>query len=208
MQIPLIPMLLDKENDAYPVSISFDGFIPHILDFNTIKATVPKFDNKSITAVMDVNGLQRKNFDNVFLKRLKIRKSDIWLMTNIEDVNDIFDIFNTNIKIIMVPTHTVRSVDEIEDIFNVSDSVIPVMFIRKGMCVCAGNDLRYQDALEILTNIGFETVVAFDLDDSLTERDWKSLVKNSTVIPLSMSSKFSGDWFSEIGFEKHLTLYS
>lgn len=208
MQIPLIPMLSDKENDAYPVSIFFDGFTPHVLNFNTTKITIPESDSKSIISVMDVNGLQRRNFDNLFLKRLKIKKSDVWLLTNIEDVNDVFDIFNTNIKIIMVPTHTVRSVDEIKDIFNVSDSVIPVMFIRKGMCVCMGNNLWYQDALEMLTNIGFETVAAFDFDNSLIEQDWKSLVKDSTVIPLSMSSKFSGDWFSEIGFEKHFTLYS
>ncbi|MCQ2053254.1 MAG: hypothetical protein MJZ03_04905 [archaeon] len=206
MQIPLIPMLSNEENNAYHVSISFDGLTPRVLNSNPVKVTISNSYSKSITAVIDVKGLQRKNFDIVLLKKLNIRR--LWILTNIDDTDDIFDVFNANIESIMVPTHTVRSVEEMKDIFNISDSVIPVMFIRKGTCVCTGDNLRYQDALKRLTNIGFGTVATFDLDDSLTEWDWKSLVKDPTVIPLSMSGKFSGDRFSEIGFEKYFTLCS
>lgn len=206
MQIPLMPMLSDEENNAHHISISFDGLTPCILNSSPVKTTIPGSCNKSITAVIDVKGLQRKNFDIALLNGLNIRR--LWLLTNINDADDVFDVFNANIEGIMAPTHTVRSVEEMKDIFDISDSVIPVMFIRKGTCVCTGDNLRYQDALKMLTNIGFGTVATFDLDDSLTELDWKSLVKDSMVIPLSMSGKFSGDRFSDIGFEKYFMLYS
>ena len=210
MRIPILPMTSDEDNEIQLGRVRFDVLTPKMvgetMTMTTVKEKNQPSEERGTVLIMDVKGLQRRNLNDVLLKRLRIRGMNSWFMTNIESVDDVFDAFNTDAEAVLVPTHTVRSEDEFEDILSVSDSAIPVVLVRKRTAVFIGENIEYLKAIRKVFSIGFTTVAVFDLDDSLTEENWIHLKDEGNVIPCSFTGKINGERFEELGFEKVFTV--
>ena len=211
MRIPILPMTSDEDNEVLVGKVVFDVLTPKIRGATSKMVAVRTKDDvtsedRGTVLVMDVKGLQRGNLNDVVLKRLRIRGMNTWFLTNIESVDDVFDAFNTDAECVLVPIHTVRSEDELSDILGVSDSVIPVLFVRKGSVRYIGTNIPYHRAAENVSMIGFPTIAVIDTDGSLSEYDWTSLMDLGTIIPCSFTGYVSTDRLEELGFEKVFTV--
>ena len=210
MRIPILPMTSDEDNEIKLGRIRFDVLTPKMVGEPTTMTTVKEknqpSEERGTVLIIDVKGLQRRNLNDVLLKRLRIRGMNSWFMTNIESVDDVFDAFNTDAEAVLIPTHTVRSEDEFEDILSVSDSAIPVVLVRKRSAVFIGEIMEYLKAIRKVFSIGFTTVAVCDLDDSLTEENWTYLKDEGIIIPCSFTGKINGERFEELGFEKVFTV--
>ena len=210
MRIPILPMTSDEDNEIQLGRVRFDVLTPKIIGetatMTTVKEKNQPSEERGTVLIMDVKGLQRRNLNDVLLKRLRIRGMNSWFMTNIESVDDVFDAFNTDAEAVLVPTQTVRSEDEFEDILSVSDSAIPVVLIRKRGAVFIGENMEYLKAIRKVFSTGFATVAVFDLDDSLTEENWIHLKDEGDIIPCSFTGKINGERFEELGFGKLFTV--
>ena len=102
--------------------------------------------------------------------------------------------------------HTVRSEEELEDILGVSDSVIPVLFVRKGSVRYIGSDIPYDKAADKVSRMGFTTIVVIDIDGSMSEYDWTSLKDYGEIIPCSFTGHVGPERFEELGFERIITV--
>lgn len=209
MIIPILPMTSDQDNEIQLGRVRFDVLTPKMYgEISTMTAVKEKNQpsgERGTVLIMDVKGLQRRNINDVLLKRLRIRGMNSWFMTNIESVDDVFDAFNTDAEAVLVPTHTVRSEDEFEDILRVSDSAIPVALVRKRTAVLIGENMDYLKAVRKAFSVGFATVAVFDLDDSLTEENWASLKDEGDIIPCSFTGRIKGERFEELGFGRCFT---
>ena len=210
MRIPILPMTSDEDNEIQLGRVRFDALTPkmygEMTTLTTVKEKNQPSEEKGTVLIMDVKGLQRRNLNDVLLKRLRIRGMNSWFMTNIESVDDVFDAFNTDAEAVLVPTHTVRSEDEFEDILRVSDSAIPVVLVRRGNAVLIGENMDYLKAVRKVFSTGFATVAVLDLDDSLTEDNWAYLNDEGEIIPCSFTGKIKGERFEELGFQKVFTV--
>ena len=154
-------------------------------------------DVRSPAVVVDCDSLTRGVFTEGVLKSMKVRGADIWYMTYIETVDDVFDGFNTDAEMLMAPYHTVLDDDEFRDIHSVSDSVIPTVFVRKGYGIVSR---RRKDPvtriLEHLTDLGFYKTCVLDTDDSLSDYDWASIYEDfPAAIPFTDSRRASEQGF-------------
>ena len=210
MRIPILPMTSDEDNEIQLGRIRFDVLTPKMVGETTTMTTVKEknqpSEERGTVLIIDGKGLQRRNLNDVLLKRLRIRGMNSWFMTNIESVDDVFDAFNTDAEAVLVPTHTVRSEDEFEDILRVSDSAIPVVLVRRGNAVLIGENMDYLKAVRKVFSTGFATVAVLDLDDSLTEDNWAYLNDEGEIIPCSFTGKIKGERFEELGFQKVFTV--
>lgn len=205
MRIPILPMTSDADNEILVGKVCFDVLTPRMkgetskLVRTKVKASEEPED-RPIALVMDVKGLQRRNLNDVLLKRLRIRGTGVWFLTNIESVDDVFDAFNTDAEAVLVPTHTVRSEEEFLDILDVSDSVIPALFVRKRSAVYLGRSMDYRKVIDAVRSMGYGNAAVFDLDDSIPEDDWPPLMERCGIIPCSFTGKISAERFEEMGF--------
>lgn len=210
MKIPILPMTSDEDNEIILGRVRFDVFTPKMYGetskMTAVKEKASQSEEKGTVLVMDVKGLQRRNLNDVLLKRLRIRGMRTWFMTNIESVDDVFDAFNTDAEAVLVPTNTVRDDDEFEDILSVSDSAIPVILVRKGSAVVIGENMDYIKAVRKVFSVGYAAVAVFDLDDSLSEENWKYLTDEGEIIPCSFNGKIKADRFEELGFGRCFTV--
>ena len=210
MKIPILPMTSDEDNDIILGRVRFDVFTPKIIGetsmMTAVKTKSQTDEDKGTALVIDVKGLQRKNLNDVLLKRLRIRGMRTWFMTNIEGVDDVFDAFNTDAEAVLVPVNTVRSEDEFEDILSVSDSTIPAVLVRKRGTIYIGESIDYIKAVRKVFAAGYITAAVFDLDDSLTEENWTYLKDEGDIMPCSFTGKIKGDRFEELGFDRCFTV--
>ena len=210
MRIPILPMTSDADNEILLGKVYFDVLTPKMKGETTklvrTKGKKEESEERPTALVMDVKGLQRRNLNDVLLKRLRIRGTNVWFLTNIESVDDVFDAFNTDAETVLVPSHTVRSPEEFSDILDVSDSVIPVLFVRKRNAILFGKSDDYRRIIDNIVSFGYETVAVFDLDDSIPENDWPLLRQRCDAIPCSFTNKISAERFEEMGFENCFTV--
>ena len=137
-----------------------------------------EFDERTDVVVVDVRGLNRRNMDDILLMEMIIPGSDIWYLTHVKDIEDIFDGFMGDVSKIMIPYHTVRNKMVLKEIYDVSDSCIPVLFSSvydlDGMISGLANVFR----------IGYAEAVVYDIDDVVSEGDWTILKsKFDNVMP-------------------------
>ncbi|MDR1404737.1 MAG: hypothetical protein LBJ20_04130 [Candidatus Methanoplasma sp.] len=128
--------------------------------------------------VADIKGLGRKKLDDRLLTGMKFPGNDIWFMTHIEDVEDLFDCFMGNITKVLMPYHTVRNDLVTEEAYDVSDSCIPVVFVSGRRAICRENAAEdLEETLGKLEKIGFLEISIFDTDCTINREDWSSLYK-------------------------------
>lgn len=132
-----------------------------------------KGEQRMPVVVVDTDSLGSGRFSEGVLKSMRVRGSDIWLMTRIEDADDVFDAFNTTAEMVFAPYHTVRSDADLADILYVSDSVIPAVFVRGGAAIGrAGRPEDHRTVIRSLHDMGYQRVCVVDTDGSLPPDEW------------------------------------
>lgn len=156
--------------------------------FDCLKVGIgPEYDYKAVSSkfkdtvrkpvvVVDSNSFNSECFDETVMKKMAIRGNDIWFMTHIECVDDVFDSFNTVAENLLAPLHTIADYDELTDILSVSDSVIPAIFVNMGKGIdINGISADPIDILDKIIDIGYGRVCVVDTDDSIGGDIWSAI---------------------------------
>ncbi len=154
--------------------------------------------------MVDADSIAMRGFSERVMKEMKVRGSDIWLMTWVEDANDLFDAFNTSAEMITGPLHVVASQDDLEDIVSVSDSFVPVVFAMMGEAVdMGGRHSGIYDALGRLADAELYCPCVLDTDGSITDDGWESILGGfPSAIPFIRRAPapghFGGTWIAPL----------
>ena len=140
--------------------------------FGEAVAGLPGGEDRGTVAVIDLDSLSLCRFTEGVVKNMRVRGHDIWLMTWIEDADDLFDAFNTNADMVLGPLHAVSSDSDLRDILSVSDSFIPTAFVEGGRVLGTGRREDVVDAVRSLHDIGFSRACVLDTDGSVTDGEW------------------------------------
>lgn len=140
--------------------------------FGEAVAGLPRGEDRGTVAVIDLDSLSLCRFTEGVVKNMRVRGHDIWLMTWIEDADDLFDAFNTNADMVLGPLHAVSSDSDLRDILSVSDSFIPTAFVEGGRVLGTGRREDVVDAVRRLHDIGFSRACVLDTDESVTDGEW------------------------------------
>ncbi len=171
---------VEKGNRKYPVSK-----ITESLDKNI----------RSPITIIDCNSFDERGFSERVMKHLRIQGADIWFMTFIETVEDVFDAFNKDATLILAPYHFIQSDSELRDICDVSDSVVPVIFVQDGKAVDRkGRKTDILSVLERLVSFGYYKNYILDMEGSLDEYTWSVIQEDypSTIPFIPYSGKVKG----------------
>lgn len=133
---------------------------------------LPRGEDRGTVAVIDLDSLSLCRFTEGVVKNMRVRGHDIWLMTWIEDADDLFDAFNTNADMVLGPLQAVSSDSDLRDILSVSDSFIPTAFVEGGRVLGTGRREDVVDAVRRLHDIGFSRACVLDTDGSVTDGEW------------------------------------
>ena len=140
--------------------------------FGEAVAGLPRGEDRGTVAMIDLDSLSLCRFTEGVVKNMRVRGHDIWLMTWIEDADDLFDAFNTNADMVLGPLHAVSSDSDLRDILSVSDSFIPTAFVEGGRVLGTGRREDAVDAVRRLHDIGFSRACVLDTDGSVTDGEW------------------------------------
>ena len=140
--------------------------------FGEAVAGLPRGEDRGTVAVIDLDSLSLCRFTEGVVKNMRVRGHDIWLMTWIEDADDLFDAFNTNADMVLGPLHAVSSDSDLRDILSVSDSFIPTAFVEGGRVLGTKRREDVVDAVRRLHDIGFSRACVLDTDGSVTDGEW------------------------------------
>ena len=200
MEIPAIYSVLKRgEIKAAPVSIkgteiSFESE-PVKLEYS-----VDEMDDRMPLVVVDVKGLGKENLDDGLLSKIEFRGSDVWFLTFIYSIEDVFDCFIGNIAKALIPYHSAGSDSVLKEIYEVSENCIPVLFVVQGRVACRGgstDDIRV--IIDEVAKIGYQEIVIFDTDSSLSMDDWVSIKDRfQNTIPFTRNSYMC---IEEVGFK-------
>lgn len=153
--------------------------------FEDAVSAMPRPAVREPVLVADLDSLSRRMFTEGVLKAMKARGRDIWFMTWIETVDDVFDAFNTNADTVLGPYHSSASDAELRDIIGVSDSFVPAVFAVGGRAVTRRGPADVRDALGSLTDMGYYRICIVDTDGSL-DGEWDPVIdRYPSVIPFT-----------------------
>jgi len=149
-----------------------------------VRDIVKEFGKGVKIATIDVNGLRQRAMDLQAMKKIKIRKADIWLMTFIEDVGDVFDAFYMDIDSLLIPYHAVASDSEMKEMVRVSDRCVPSIFVCNGRAVSKTGPEDICTSLRKIKAAGFDSMVVLDIGGYFGIQDWERIISESEkVIP-------------------------
>lgn len=130
-------------------------------------------DERSPVIIADVDGLNKGELCDRVLTQMRMPGHEIWYLTHIESITDVFDGFMTNASKIVIPYHTVLSPAVLEEAYELSDECIPAVFVSDGMAVTPGNGRKNLHLImKELMAIGYADIMLFDMDGSVTKEDW------------------------------------
>lgn len=190
MEVPAI-FAADTGNGLVALDAWFQGIRPTVSGveepFEDSAGRILRSDSRSPVVVVDTESLARGTFTTGVVKDMKVRGCDIWFMTCIETVDDLFDSFNTTADMVMGAYHNVESDAELEDIHSVSDSFVPTVFIVDGMAVQRnGTTENISAVMSDLIGMGFYRMCLLDTDGSLTTGSWDAILEDHpSAIPFT-----------------------
>ncbi len=185
MEIPAIYSAY-KSGEIRTAAAAFDG---DVLSFtNEPEPLSYSFEDKEERAeavVVDVKGINKGELDDRLLTNVKISGADIWFLTYIKDVEDVFDSFMGNITKVLIPYHTTRNDLVMIEAYDVSDNCIPVAFVSQGRVMARGGETKeVRKVIEEMISIGFTEIMVLDTDSMMTKDDWISINERfSGIIP-------------------------
>ncbi len=149
---------------------------PDSVPFSKAVSRISRSEQRRPAVVVDADSIAMRGFSERVMKEMRIRGSDIWLTTWVEDANDLFDAFNTSVEMVMGPLHAVASRDDLEDIVSVSDSFVPMIFVVRGEAVeMGGRHSGIHDVLRRLADAELYHPCILDTDGSITDDGWGSI---------------------------------
>jgi hypothetical protein len=158
-------------------------------------------DDRIPVLMVDVKGLGKRDMDDRLLMSLTFPGCDVWFMTHILDVEDVFDCFMGNIAKVLIPYHTTRNNTVMKEAYEVSENCIPVLFVSGGAAVCRGGETKeLRSAIAELSKTGFQEIAVLDTDQSVGKEEWTALNdRYEEVIPFIRKDDGSAEG---IGFKK------
>jgi hypothetical protein len=148
-----------------------------------------------------MRGLARNEMDSRLLANMEFPGCDVWFLTCIKDIEDVFDSFIEDISKVLIPYHSARNDLVLEEAYDMSENCIPLLFVSKGKAICRkGEERDVRAAAEDVSKIGFWEIAILDTDSSLTAYDWSSLHNRFPGL-IPFVRKKSGPT-EGIGFEK------
>lgn len=138
-------------------------------------------DRKVPFLAVDVRGITERDFRADVVKNIRVKKYKIWLMTCVKDVNDLFDVFNSEADTVLVPYH-LTSDEDLRDMHSVSESIVPAIVNSRLMApgICSP-----ESALERLVSLGFDSAAVFDIDGTVSPGQWDRLSGIAEILPYS-----------------------
>ncbi|MCL1811549.1 MAG: hypothetical protein FWG41_04970 [Methanomassiliicoccaceae archaeon] len=132
-----------------------------------------ELDERMPILVADVKGLNRGEMDDRLLTGMEFRGSDVWFMTHIKDIEDVFDCFMGDVVKVLIPYHTTRNDLVMEEAYEVSENCIPILFASQGRAICRGGQTKdISTAIEGLARTGFNEIAILDTDSLIGEEEW------------------------------------
>jgi hypothetical protein len=200
LQIPVIPLTSDSEGNILYARFEADGDGLKITETSPFKREMlPRIGYRAPLLILDVKGLSRDNINPDILKRFRVRGASMWLMTSVNDADDVFDAFNSDADTVLMPYHRIHSEDDLLDILSVSDSAIPSLFIKEGKCICPDGTEDVLSVADYLFDTGYTRISVIDTDSSLSFEDWKKISQSGDIIPFSR--KFHRSVFEYFGMK-------
>ena len=146
--------------------------------------------------VVDAESVGSSRFGEEVLKRMRVRGADIWFMTHVEYVEDVFDAFNTVAEMVFAPLHNIHDRHELEDILSVSDSFVPSMFVNNGKALdIDGRYVDLTDAIDSISSAGCCRMCVVDTDSSVTPEEWETVSdEHPALIPFVRREEFEVDF--------------
>ena len=176
MEIPAIYSVF-KGGEVMSAPVRFDGArISFESEPERLAYSADEEGDRGQVLVVDVRGLGRRWMDERLLTNARFPGSDVWFLTHVRDVGDVFDCFIGGAARLLLPYHTARRGRVMREAYELSENCVPVVFVSRGRALCGGG--RTADvgaAVEELAGIGYREVAALDTDSSLGEGDWAHL---------------------------------
>ena len=164
-------------------------------DFQDVSKNV-RGDTRRPLMVVDAESVGSSRFGEEVLKRMRVRGADIWFMTHVEYVEDVFDAFNTVAEMVFAPLHNIHDRHELEDILSVSDSFVPSIFVNNGKALgIRGRYIELQEAIDEVSSIGCCRMCVVDTDSTVSSEEWETISdEHPALIPFVSREEF------EVGF--------
>ncbi len=176
MEILTIPVTIDAD-EVKVCKLGFKKGIPFgdppYMNFREFVGSFSSREERKTVLIIDIEGIRNKFFEEKVADNLRIRGTDTWFMTAINDVDDIMDAFGRDASKVLMPYHITASDAMLEDVFSLSDSCIPCIFIEN--CRVKGRT-KLLDPVSIvskLTDIGYHEIAVFDTDGKYD--NWRDL---------------------------------
>ena len=160
-------------------------------DFQEVTRNI-RGDTRRPLMVVDAESVGSSSFGEEVLKRMRVRGADIWFMTHVEYVEDVFDAFNTVADMVFAPLHNIHDRHELEDILSVSDSFIPSVFVNNGKALdFDGRHVGLQDAIDRVSSIGCCRICVVDTDSTVSSEEWDIISdEHPALIPFVRREEF------------------
>ncbi|MDR0508334.1 MAG: hypothetical protein LBG63_00690 [Candidatus Methanoplasma sp.] len=178
MEIPVIYSVF-KGGEVKTAPVNINGTdISFISEPVAAEYSRDELDDRMPVLVVDVRGFGKKELDDRLLMNMRFPGSDIWFMTHIKDVEDVFDCFMGNTVKVLIPYHTTRNDVVVEEAYEVTENCMPALFVSGGRVICRGEQTKdLGSAIAEMERIGFTEIVVFDTDSVLRNDDWGSLLE-------------------------------
>jgi len=176
MEIPAIYAVF-KGGEVKTAPVNINGTdISFISEPAPTEYSADELDDRMPVLVADVRGLGKKELDDRLLMNMSFPGSDVWFLTPIKDVEDVFDCFMGSTVKLLVPYHMTRNDIVMEEAYEVTENCIPALFVSHGRVICRGEQTKdLASAIAEMERIGFAEIVVFDTDSTLSTDDWGSL---------------------------------
>ena len=163
---------------------------------------VGRYERGTTVLMADVNSMEHRKLDISLLKELKTRKVSIWLMTYIEDADDLFDAFYMNIDSLIVPYHLTSSDAALKEMNTVSDRTIPAVFADGRTARSRLRDEPLEDVIRRIEDMGFHSVAVVETSGTYDDGMWKELFdRHEMIIPFAPGGEKTAKALGEMGFK-------
>jgi len=168
-------------------------------DLEPFDATsVPRGEEREPFVMVDVVGYNSRRIADKVLSKVPMKGFDVWYLTGVRDIEDVFDSFMMDIDRLLVPCHLLSGQDSLEEIFDVSEDCIPTIFAVKGMTGFSNSIMDIRKVMDVLSRVGFPEAIVFDTDSKVGNWD---RFKGTGIETIPMVSKDS----VPLGFDRAIT---
>ena len=122
--------------------------------------------------VADAISLSKRTFNPSFMEYCKTPGNELWVIESLNRADDVFDAFLGNADKVVFPCGDVRSSSEFGKILEISDNCIPLLMTGDARRKCADLEKEVSDLL----SEGFVNIMVADLDGSVSDDKWDSLM--------------------------------